>query len=220
MITGTGSSFGRASRVIAAGVALSLGLAGCVNLSQPHTPKSHFVIAPQVAAARPAGAERSGSVRIMRVRVAPPSEGRMFVYRVGENEFALDYFNIFVADPDQMLTAALVDAMTDAGPFVTVAPPGGGADASMRLETTVLALHADLRDASRPAAVIRARFTLLHDADGATRVLGQWTRERVEPIRSASPDDIAGGFGAAWGGLLGGLASDAAGALGARWPAP
>lgn len=189
---------------------------GCVNLSQSRLPKAHFAIEAPAHAARAPSAERSGSVRVMRVRVAPPSDGRMFVYRVGEHEYTPDYFNVFIADPDQMLTAAVVDAMSSSGPFVTVVGPGGGADASMRLETNVLAMYADLRDASRPSAFIRARFVLLVDAAGATRVLGQWTHEHAQPVGSAAPADLAAGWGVAWGEVLSKVSADASKALGLR----
>lgn len=195
----------------------SLALAGgCVDLSQAHQPKAHFAIEAPAPAARAPSSERSGAVRVMRVRVAPPSDGRMFVYRVGEHEYTLDYFNIFVADPDQMLTAAVVEAMTASGPFVTVVGPGGGADATMRLETTVLAMHADLRDSSRPSAFVRARFVLLADGNGATRVLGQWTHEHAEPVGSPAPGDLAAGWGRAWGQVLSRVSADASGAMGLR----
>lgn len=206
----------RARLAFAAGCLAAALAPGCVDLSQPNPGQSRFAIAPATPAERGADAERVGSVRVMRARVAPPADGRMFVYRVGESEYTLDYFNVFVADPGEMITAAVVESLTRAGPFVTVVGPGGGADASLRLETSVLSMHADLRDASSPLAFVRARFTLLRDASGATTVMGQWTHEHAEPARSSLPGDLVAAWDRAWARVLAGVGQDAARALGVR----
>lgn len=192
-----------ASRGLAAIVGVACFAVGGCNLAQPYQATGQFGLvtpdratANETRSAQPAA--RHGAIRISRLRVNPPSNSRHFLYRMDEVTFASDYHNEFVAPPERLLGAALVDEMLATGPFASVIEPGGTADAALRLETTVSELHGDFRDLEAPKAVIRARFVLLIDEPATTRQIGEWILHRNETIPTAAPGDLAGGWSRAW----------------------
>jgi hypothetical protein len=63
-------------------------------------------------------------------------------------------------------------------------------------------MYGDFRAASKPAAVVRARFLVLHEQQDATAVAGEWVLEASEPIASSKPADLAAGYGRAYAAVI------------------
>ncbi|HMN95008.1 MAG TPA: ABC-type transport auxiliary lipoprotein family protein [Phycisphaerales bacterium] len=173
-----------------------------MSLDRPYPDRARFGLLVEEAGEEVTPAVRSGAVRVARVRVAAPASGRSFVYRMGRDEFVVDYYNEFVAAPDRLLTAALVDDLARRGPFANVVDPEGTADAPRRVETSVTALYGDFRDDSRPLAVVAARVVLLDEFAAMTRQVAEWSLRVEEPIPSPAAADLAAGYGRAWSELL------------------
>lgn len=199
----------RPSRIAAfAALTLLALLASCSALERPYPAKQRFglpvpAITAESGAATAATSRRPGAIRIERVRVAPPFNGTSLVYQLGTNQYEVDYYRDFVADPSVLLTGGTVGALSDApGFFALVLPPSSVADAQWRLETTVTRMVGDFRDAGRPVARVDVRFMLLHDSGGATTVEGDWAIDGNAPLASDSADDLPAALGKAYGEAL------------------
>ncbi len=188
------------SPALAAAIAAALG-AGCANLTRPYPVKDRFTLTAPAAQPTP-GAQHAGTLRVERARVSPPFDAHAFVYRTGEVAYLTDYYNEFIAAPDQLLTTEAVRALAARAPFAIVLDPSGAADCAWRLETTVTDLYGDYRDPASPRAYVRARFMLLHDAPGTTEVAGEWTLEAADPLEKKGAPELAAAMGRAWGDIL------------------
>lgn len=181
-------------------LALALALPACVKLSQPAPAKESFGLMP--VSVEPAARSHQGVLRVERVRVAAPFDGRSFVHRLSETRYEPDYYNEFVADPDRLLTAELVRALAAARSFDTVVDPVSSVESRLRLEASVTDLYVDDRNPGAPRAVVRARFVLLEDRIDATSVLGEWTLEAAEPPQSGDAGDIPAAWSRGWASVM------------------
>lgn len=102
-----------------------------------------------------------------------------------------------------------MQALTERAAATTVLDPSSTAGCSLRLETSITDLYADLRT-GKNQAVIRARFMLLRDQAGATTIVGDWPIEAAEKLLSPSPPDIAAGFGRAYAAMMNRLVKELA----------
>ena len=101
-----------------------------------------------------------------------------------------------------MLGSRMAEWLDRAGPFKTVAQPGGVAPAPYALEAVVTELYGDFRPGQPPAAVMTVQFALI-DLSGPTStvVLERIIGRRVE-LPQATPDALVRGYGQALGEIL------------------
>lgn len=183
-------------------------LARCSALERPYPAKQLFGLPVPAIGGEPspstsASSRRAGAIRIERVRIEPPFNGTSLVYQVGPDQYEVDYYRDFVADPSMLLTAGTVSALSDApGFFALVLPPSSVADAQWRLETTVTRMVGDFREVGRPVGRVAVRFMLLHDSAGATTVEGDWAVDGNAPLAGASADELPAALGKAYGEAL------------------
>jgi len=124
----------------------------------------------------------------------------------GELRYETDYYRGFVAGPDRLLTGEAVRYLAEARVADSVVEVRIDADGAAELDASVLELYGDYRDASRPRAVVRARFLLLEDTAEATHVTADWTLGAEVPLPGPGAPELARGLGAAWGSVLAQLA--------------
>ena len=150
-------------------------------------------------------ARRAGTLRMGKVRVAPAFAGKPLVLRVDEVRYDTDFYNAFLAEPADLLGAAMADWLDRSGPFRTVTQPGTKTPADYALEATVTELYGDFRPGLAPTAVMTMQFTLV-DLRGVTlRVALERTIGRRIPLLEATPEALARGYGVALGQILGEL---------------
>jgi cholesterol transport system auxiliary component len=136
------------------------------------------------------------------VRVAPAFAGNALVYRMADVQFTPDFYHAFIAEPGPMLGGRMAEWLDRAGPFKTVAQPGGAVPAPYALEAVVTELYGDFRPGRPPAAVMTVQFALV-DLTGATPtvVLERSIGRRVD-LSKATPDALVRGYGLALGEIL------------------
>lgn len=172
-------------------------LGGGCSLSQPYPAQDTFVLrGGEIGRAQ---FTLSETVRVEPVRIAPPFDGRSLVYRTGEVAFNRDYYNVFIAPPDELATAELIRMLSDSGVFKQVSGVASASSADVTLECMVTDLYADERDAQKPVAVCRAKFRRLKNEGGGTAVLSDQTFDATVPISSNSGAGIAEALGRAFG---------------------
>lgn len=171
-------------------------LGGC-SLDRPYPAKNTFVLrAGDVPRAR---ATVPKSVRVEQVRIAPPFDGRSLVYRTGDVAFNRDYYNVFIADPENLATGELIRLLSESKAFERVAGSGSMGNSDVSLECMVTDLYADERTPTAGVAICRARFRLLQDVPGSTYVVGDWTFEAKAPVAADSGAAVAEALGVAFG---------------------
>jgi cholesterol transport system auxiliary component len=206
----------RAVAVVAAAVCTLA--ASCGMLSQPAPEKALFAIDPgEPPAAVASSAPRSkasttmpgGAVlRVRRLRVASPYDGQEFVYRIKGDEFRSDYYNGFIAAPDQLLTGSLVAWVLRAGIFESVVDMSSGIPARYVLEGDVTALYGDYTDKAAPKAVMTVRVFLLDDADAGLRIIFQKEYNAAVPIDPGSAESLTKGLSHAFRQILEQMTAD------------
>lgn len=169
---------------------------GC-SFDQPYPAKDTFVLRGGEVGRAPS--TLSESVRVEPVRIAPPFDGRSLVYRTGEVAFNRDYYNVFIAPPDELATAELIRMLSDSGVFRQVSSVASASNADVTLECMVTDLYADERDTQKPVAVCRAKFRRLKNEGGGTVVLSDQAFDATVPIASNSGAGIAAALGQAFG---------------------
>ena len=178
-------------------VLLCLAPAGCKGISQPFPEKEFFGI-DAGASPTPFKQMTDSGLRVRRLRIASPYDGRAFVYKVGESRYTTDYYNGFVTSPDHLLTGELTRWLTEAKLFAAVVGATGEADHRYVLDGSVSELYGDFTDANSPKAVIKARFFLLDDSQAQTRVVFQKTYRNTAPLGGSEPEAMAAGLGKAF----------------------
>jgi cholesterol transport system auxiliary component len=185
-------------------------LASC-SLTRPAPVKHMYLLE---AAAPPAAAvQKTASLRIGVINVAAPFRGRTLVYRHDEITYEADFYSEYFIAPAAMLGEATAKALTAAGVFRRVIPPGAAPDdGEYVLDGFATELYGDARDTAKPAAVMAVTFYLSSASAVTPRVL--WSREYRQrvAVADAGPDALARASNAALSAILADLARDLAAA--------
>jgi len=182
-------------------------LAGCEAMSQPFPEKDFYAVEVGVPPA-PAAKQNIAAVRVRRLRIAQPYDGRAFVYRTGPSKFRTDYYHGFITSPDHLLTGELVDWLAGSQLFAAVMDSGGEGEHQYVLDGSVSELCGDYADVNSPKAVVAARFFLLDDSGADTRVVFQKAYRKEAALDGQTPEAMAAGLGAAYREMLAGLTAD------------
>jgi len=174
------SNAGRIATLILALSALVFA-AGC-SLTRPAPVKQTYLLDPALPA--PAAKMQAGMLRMGTVNVSAAFRGRSFVVRGSEFKFDSDFYHEFFVPPGVMIADATAQALTRGKVFGVVTRPGVVVDADWILDGFVGALHADARDAAKPAAVLEITYFLSRDDGGASAPV--WSRAYAKRIAFAT----------------------------------
>lgn len=135
-------------------------LAGCMAALRetPRQQRYYMLEAqPEPLAVAPSS---NASLAVRSIRISPGYRTRHLLYRVGEQTFESDYYNLFLDRPQDMITSAARRWLSSRGPFATVLPAGSDAEPTLALEGNVVALYGDFT--TTPAkAMLEMEFFLL-----------------------------------------------------------
>jgi hypothetical protein len=184
-----------------------LALAGCVDLSSPYPDRRFYALeAVRPGAARePAG---GATLRIRRFQASRAAEGQEFVSRSGENAWESDFYHGFFTLPASQAGEQTARWLGKSGLFAHVALGGSAAEEAWLLEGHLVALHADRREASKPAAVMELQFALLAMGGEKTELVFQKTYRRDRPAEDGSPAALVRAWNEELASILGALEED------------
>ena len=183
-------------RPLLASIALSL-VAGCGLLNRETPSSAQFMLHPAPQPPKEGGS--LGSVVVRRVAVQRPFDTRGFVYRTTNDQWRVDAYNAFLADPGDMFTQALTRAFESSKRFSLVSPATMSAPTDLAAESVVEEFYTDFTDAGRPVAVVRMRTYLIDrdrtKPDAGVRVVLEASAS--QPLASGAPRDVAEALGIA-----------------------
>jgi len=180
---------------------------GCVSLSKPYVAKEAYAIEVEVPG-KPIEPLSDQVLRVRELRVASPYEEQSLMRRLANGTYQRDYYHIYVASPDAMLTGQAMRYLTASGPFAVVVPPSSLATTSLVLEGRVTSLLGDMADPDGPHAVIAAEFFLIDNSSGDALVVMDKSYTAKSPLTDDSAPTLVNALSQAWTQVIASLAQD------------
>lgn len=143
-------------RLILSCVALSTLIACSLPTRAPVTPSS-WMVSPERTGV-PYKARTDYWLKIGAVSVASPFDGRSLVYRLGDQRYEKDFYNVYAAIPAEMIASAERQWFNQASIFSLTIGEGNSFFPYYTLQTTINDFYGDYR--VRPEAVVSVEFVL------------------------------------------------------------
>jgi uncharacterized lipoprotein YmbA len=191
------------SRRRALASAAALLVAGCARQAPV---QSTFLLEPPRPAAA-GGPPRAATLKVERVAVAAPFQGRSLVYRQGDLKYESDFYNEFLVYPAPMIGEAIAAWLAAAGLYRTVLTPSSTQDADQSLEGFVSEFYGDLRSEAKPAAVVTIKFFLTAAASAPGEYLWSGELRGRREVAAPSAEALVAGLNDALGDVLEQLAA-------------
>lgn len=143
--------------------ALALLLTGCLNTPQAHqlAAKQKRSFAP-LAAPAAALTPRFATLKISTFRTLPPFDSRSFIVQRPGGEFVCDFYNTWIASPNDLIRAQAARYLEESRLFSAVYDASSGTRPPLSLEGVVDELYLDFTG-EKPAAVVTLRLMLLDE---------------------------------------------------------
>jgi uncharacterized lipoprotein YmbA len=157
-----------------------------------------------------AGIPAEQIVEVRRVSIAEPFDGPALIYRTPGGTYVKDYYNEWVAPPEELLSTQLVNWLGASGPFASAVGARSAVPHRFALEVSVTNLYGDFQDHAKPAVVLGARAYLIDEASNGRTVVCQGQYDVTVPLPKASAQEMVAGSGRAYRQLLEALSKDLA----------
>jgi len=166
-------------------------LAGC---GQESYDKQHYILDTQ----RASSVVASNSANIIEIRRFTSNSAfsaKSLIYRVGEFEYELDFYNEFLVSPAAMITEKVRNWLAGSGVARRVLDPGSNVDPTHIIEGNIIAFYGDFRAKSAPKAIMEIRIFLLETKTETESgiVFGKTYKSSVG-LESNGPEDLVSAF--------------------------
>ncbi len=181
------------TRVLLLFVAMTA-VAGCTVFSAPDTPEYIQLKIDGAAAQIPVAERLPQTLLVTLPRAAPGYATTHFAYIQRDREMRYYGRHEWIAEPSRMIHSAVLTALDRGGRFAAVVGPQTGANADLRLDLEVLALHQDFRGVRESELVLTVRAQLIATVDRqviATRTFDLREPAGANPIAGAAAADRA-----------------------------
>jgi uncharacterized lipoprotein YmbA len=170
---------------------LVLGLFACSLPTRPPVTPNSFMVNP-ARTGETLKAQTPYWLKIGSVTVAPPFDGKSLVYRLGDQRYEKDFYNVYSAIPAEMIANAEREWINQAGMFAAAVGQGNSFFPYYTLQVSVNEFYGDYR--IRPEAVVSMEFFLTVNNGGKTNPLIGTNRytKRVE-LKSNTPEALVAG---------------------------
>lgn len=135
------------------------------------------------------------------------------VYRQGQLEYEMDYYNELIVSPAQILTDKTRNWLAESGLFERVLDAGSIMSPTHCLEANVIAMYGDFRDKAAPRAVVEARFFLIQKKATSDSILLNKTYQVDAPMSIFNAKGVVSGYSFCLNKILTRLESDLAAAI-------
>jgi len=182
-------------------------------ISQQRTERQYYMLDP----ARTAPTIQANSKTILKVRpftVSPGFETHELIYKIGEQRFESDYYNLLFMLPGPAMTLATRKWLDASGLFGHVVDSTSQAEETHNLEGNLVALYGDYSNPQAPKAVLEIQFFLLKETKGDYTVAFQKNYRQETPLEGGTPQNLADGLQKSLGAVLTALEGDLKGVAG------
>ena len=170
---------------------LVLGLAACSLPSRAPVAPTSFMINPE-RIGEPLKARTSYWLKIGSVAVVAPYDGRSLVYRLGDQRFEKDFYNIYTTLPAEMIANAERQWINKSGIFTAAVGQSNSFFPYYTLQATVNEFYGDYR--VRPEAVVSIEFFLTVTNGGITNpIIGKNLYTKRINLKDNSPEALVAG---------------------------
>ena len=138
-------------------IAIAFGLTACSLPNRGPVTPSSWMVAPERTGA-PRQARTDFWLKIGPVAVAAPFDGKSLVYRLGDQRYEKDFYNVYSAIPAEMIANSERQWINNANVFSAAVGQGNSFFPYYILQATVNEFYGDYR--VRPEAVVSIEFFL------------------------------------------------------------
>ena len=142
-----------------------LGLAACSLPTRGPVAPTSFMVNPE-RSGEPLKTRTSFWLKIGSVSVAAPFDGRSLVYRLGDQRFEKDFYNVYTTLPAEMISNAERQWINQSGIFSAAVGQSNSFFPYYTLQASVNEFYGDYR--VRPEAVVSIEFFLTVESAGKT----------------------------------------------------
>jgi cholesterol transport system auxiliary component len=166
-----------------------LALASCSLPTRAPVTPSAWLVAPE-RTGTPYKPRTDFWLKIGSVSVAPPFDGRSLVYRLGDQRYEKDFYNIYSAIPADMIANAERQWFNQANIFSLTVGQGNSLFPYYTLQTTINEFYGDYR--VRPEAVVSVEFILtVTNAGVSNPIIGANRYSKRIVLKDNTPQALA-----------------------------
>ena len=165
------------------------GLSACsLPTRSPVTPTSWMVSPDRTG--EPRQARTKFWLKVGSVSVAPPFDGKSLVYRLSDQRYEKDFYNVYAAIPSEMIGNAERQWLNKANIFAATVGQGNGFFPYYTVQATVNEFYGDYR--VRPEAVVSIEFflTVEHGGKKGNPLLGANRYTKRVALKDNTPEAL------------------------------
>jgi len=166
---------------------------GCAGLKKEPVHKSYFDLAITLPVSSRNKICKGETLLVKKFDINPAFDSHSFVYRLGKNEYAIDYYNEFVSSPARLITEIIEGSLCASNLFTSL-QTSMKQNISFRLSGKITRLYGDFQDPSNPRAVIEISMILGKKDGPAFQAISSKTYIAEENISSSDPSQLVSGW--------------------------
>ncbi len=143
--------------------------------------QSHFVLHAE-RSQQAQTAQAKGVLDVHRITIDRTYDFKGFVYKKGEHEFEIDYYNGFLVSPAQMITERVRHWLSEADLFARVLNPAAQAEPTHALEGHIVRLYGNYQEDEPFSAVFEVKFILIDHRNRTGHVMFSKTYSETQPL--------------------------------------
>ena len=164
-------------------------LVACSLPKQPAIQAASWMVTPERTGA-PYKPRTEFWLKVGSISVTPPSDGKSMVYRLGDQRYEKDFYNIYSTIPSEMIGNATRQWLNDAHIFSTTVGQSNTFFPYYTLQASVEEFYGDYR--VRPEAVVTIEFFLTVANGGKTNpLIGANRYTKRIPLKDNTPRALA-----------------------------
>ena len=165
-----------------------VGLVSCSLPTRPPVGPTAWMVAPE-RSAPPRQARTDIWLKIGSVSVAPPFDGKALVYRVGDQRYEKDFYNVYTSIPAEMIGNAERQWMNNSNIFSAAVGQSNSFFPYYYLQASVEEFYGDYR--GQPEAVVSVEFFLSATSGGKVNpIIGANRYTKRVPLADNSPQAL------------------------------
>lgn len=171
---------------------LSICLAACSLPSREAVTPTSWMVSPERTGA-PLTPRTPHWLKVGAVSVAPPFDGKSLVYRLGDQRYEKDFYNIYAAIPSEMIANAERQWLNKANIFSAAVGQGNAFFPYYTLQATVNDFYGDYR--VKPEAVVSVEFFLTVEYGGGKNnpLIGANSYTKRVALKDNTPEALVQG---------------------------